>query len=83
MKKFILSEMRVFKDFERNFLTDFVEKQPEPDSLLAEVEKACQSSSKCTSKYISCRVHPFFIIDLDKKIILNFLSSQDREKCCA
>ena len=52
--------MRVFKDFERNFLTDFVEKQPEPDPLLAEVEKACQSRSKCTSKYISCRVQYFF-----------------------
>ena len=52
--------MRVFKDFERNFLTDFVEKQPKPDPLLAEVEEACQSRSKCTSKYISCRVQYFF-----------------------
>ena len=68
--------MRVFKDFERNFFTNFVEKQPEPDPLLAEVEKACQSRSKCTSKYISFRVQYFFyIIDLDDKIILNFLSS--------
>ena len=51
--------MRVFKDFERNFLTDFVEKQPEPDPLLAEVKEACQLRSKCTSKYISCRVQYF------------------------